>query len=121
MNVTAAAGASRAQGLAIATAALIIIAIAGSVALPLFHLPKWLAALAGFAALIPLALLFSYLRRAGVAALQAQRRADVQRVESDRNQQAIMRLLDDLLAGFVAQGRMKLPGSAYRPCYRLVP
>jgi hypothetical protein len=33
----------------------------------------------------------------------------------------IMRLLDDLLAAFVAQGRMKLPGSAYRPCYRLVP
>ncbi len=96
MNVTAAAGASRAQGLAIATAALIIIAIAGSVALPLFHLPRWLAALAGFAALIPLALLFSYLRRAGVAALQAQRRADVQRVESDRNQQAIMRLLDEM-------------------------
>ena len=32
----------------------------------------------------------------------------------------IMRLLDELLAGFVAQGRMKLPGSAYRPCYRLV-
>jgi twitching motility protein PilJ len=96
MNVTAAAGASRAQGLAIATAALIILAIAGSVALPLFHLPRWLAALAGFAALIPLALLFSYLRRAGVAALQAQRRADVQRVESDRNQQAIMRLLDEM-------------------------
>ena len=96
MSVTAVAGASRAQGLAIATAALIIIAIAGSVALPLFHLPKWLAALAGFAALIPLALLFSYLRRAGVAALQAQRRADVQRVESDRNQQAIMRLLDEM-------------------------
>ena len=96
MNVTAAAGASRAQGLAIATAALIIIAIAGSVALPVFHLPRWLAALAGFAALIPLALLFSYLRRAGVAALQAQRRADVQRVESDRNQQAIMRLLDEM-------------------------
>jgi hypothetical protein len=24
------------------------------------------------------------------------------------------------LTGFVAQGRMKLPGSAYRPCYRLV-
>jgi hypothetical protein len=33
---------------------------------------------------------------------------------------ALMRLLDELLAGFVAQGRMKLPGSAYRPCYRLV-
>jgi hypothetical protein len=33
---------------------------------------------------------------------------------------AVMRLLDDLLAAFVAQKRMKLPGSAYRPCYRLV-
>jgi predicted Rossmann-fold nucleotide-binding protein len=32
----------------------------------------------------------------------------------------IMRPLDELLTGFVAQGRMKLPGSAYRPCYRLV-
>jgi pyrimidine/purine-5'-nucleotide nucleosidase len=32
----------------------------------------------------------------------------------------IMRLLDELLAGFVAQKRMRLPGSAYRPVYRLV-
>jgi predicted Rossmann-fold nucleotide-binding protein len=32
----------------------------------------------------------------------------------------IMKLLDDLLASFVAQLRMKLPGSTYRPCYRLV-
>ena len=32
----------------------------------------------------------------------------------------IMRLLDELLTAFVAQGRMKLPGSVYRPCYRLV-
>jgi pyrimidine/purine-5'-nucleotide nucleosidase len=32
----------------------------------------------------------------------------------------VMKLLDELLAGFVAQKRMKLPGSAYRPCYRLV-
>jgi predicted Rossmann-fold nucleotide-binding protein len=32
----------------------------------------------------------------------------------------IMRLLDELLTAFIAQGRMKLPGSAYRPCYRLV-
>ena len=31
-----------------------------------------------------------------------------------------MRLLDELLTAFVAQGRMKLPGSRYRPCYRLV-
>ena len=32
----------------------------------------------------------------------------------------IMRLLDRLLAAFVHQQRMKLPGSRYRPCYRLV-
>ena len=33
---------------------------------------------------------------------------------------SIMRLLDDLLAAFVAQRRMKLPGTEYRPVYRLV-
>ncbi len=32
----------------------------------------------------------------------------------------LMRLLDELLAAFVEQGRMKLPGSLYRPVYRLV-
>jgi len=31
----------------------------------------------------------------------------------------IMRRLDRLLADFVAQDRMKLPGRGYRPCYRL--
>jgi len=32
----------------------------------------------------------------------------------------IMKMLDELLAAFVAQQRMKLPGSAYVPCYRIV-
>jgi predicted Rossmann-fold nucleotide-binding protein len=32
----------------------------------------------------------------------------------------LMRLLDELLQGFVAQGRMKLPGTTYKPCYRIV-
>jgi Predicted Rossmann fold nucleotide-binding protein len=32
----------------------------------------------------------------------------------------IMELLDELLQAFVAQLRMKLPGTVYRPCYRLV-
>ncbi|MFQ3787506.1 nucleotide 5'-monophosphate nucleosidase PpnN [Halomonas sp. A29] len=32
----------------------------------------------------------------------------------------LMRRLDDLLSSFVAQGRMKLPGREYEPCYRLV-
>lgn len=33
---------------------------------------------------------------------------------------AIMTQLDQLLAAFVAQQRMKLPGRSYQPCYRLV-
>ncbi|CAX56630.1 Uncharacterized protein ygdH [Erwinia pyrifoliae DSM 12163] len=32
----------------------------------------------------------------------------------------IMRRMDDLLQGFVAQHRMKLPGSAYVPCYEII-
>ncbi len=37
-----------------------------------------------------------------------------------RGDTAIMRLLDRLLSAFVQQQRMKLPGSRYKPCYRLV-
>ena len=33
---------------------------------------------------------------------------------------AIMAVLDDLLESFADQGRMKLPGSEYTPCYRIV-
>ena len=33
---------------------------------------------------------------------------------------SIMHLLDELLAAFIAQRRMRLPGSTYRPVYRLV-
>jgi predicted Rossmann-fold nucleotide-binding protein len=33
---------------------------------------------------------------------------------------SLMGLLDELLAAFVAQGRMKLPGATYHPCYRIV-
>jgi hypothetical protein len=32
----------------------------------------------------------------------------------------IMRPMDALLASFVEQNRMKLPGKAYTPCYRIV-
>jgi hypothetical protein len=32
----------------------------------------------------------------------------------------VMGLLDELLAAFVEQRRMRLPGSTYRPVYRLV-
>jgi predicted Rossmann-fold nucleotide-binding protein len=32
----------------------------------------------------------------------------------------LMGMLDELLRSFVAEGRMKLPGTTYRPCYRLI-
>jgi len=34
--------------------------------------------------------------------------------------QTIMQPLDKLLAAFVQQGRMKLPGGDYEPCYQLI-
>lgn len=37
-----------------------------------------------------------------------------------RGEQAIMDALDDLLAGFIQQQRMKLPGMAYTPCYEVI-
>ncbi len=50
----------------------------------------------------------------GVAAIE---RLGPYELAGDRQ---IMGLLDELLTSFVAQGRMKLPGSVYKPCYRLV-
>lgn len=38
------------------------------------------------------------------------------KIHGDRE---MMRRMDDLLQGFVAQHRMKLPGSAYIPCYEI--
>jgi len=96
MSGPAATSPTRAQTLAITIAALVVVAAIACAVLPLLHLPGWIAAVPALAALIPLALLFSFLRRAAEAALQAQRRADVQRMETDRNQQAIMRLLDEM-------------------------
>lgn len=37
-----------------------------------------------------------------------------------RGDAGIMRLMDSLLASFVAQGRMKLSGTHYSPCYRIL-
>jgi hypothetical protein len=37
-------------------------------------------------------------------------------IDGDRD---VMQALDALLASFVAQQRMKLPGSNYVPCYRI--
>ena len=65
--------------------------------LPVLHLPVMAdRPRSALMALMPIALLFSYLRRIGQIATQAQRVAEVQRLETDRNQQAIMRLLDEM-------------------------
>ena len=37
-----------------------------------------------------------------------------------RGEAALMQRMDTLLASFVAQQRMKLPGSGYVPCYRVI-
>ncbi len=51
----------------------------------------------------------------GIAAIEAQGPFEIS------GDPVLMKLLDELLRGFVAQGRMKLPGSgAYQPCYRIV-
>ncbi len=52
--------------------------------------------LLGLLALVPITMLFTHLRRAADSAAQAQRVAETQRVETERNQQAIMRLLDEM-------------------------
>jgi len=52
-------------------------------------------------------------KEVGIRAIEA---AGPYMLHGDR---AMMRRMDDLLQGFVAQHRMKLPGSAYIPCYEI--
>jgi twitching motility protein PilJ len=72
------------------------LAAAGVIALPALGSARWPAAVLALAVLIPLGWLFAYLRRAAALASQQQRAAEMQRLETDRNQQAIMRLLDEM-------------------------
>ena len=51
---------------------------------------------------------------AGIRAIEAHGPFEI------RGDERIMRELDQLLAGFVAQGRMRLEAKTYQPCYRLV-
>ncbi|HWW19444.1 MAG TPA: methyl-accepting chemotaxis protein [Steroidobacteraceae bacterium] len=96
MSADSSGSAGRPQLLIISAASLIVLAAIASVALPALHVPSVLASIIALLALIPIVLLLSYLRRIGQVASQAQRAAEVQRLESDRNQQAIMRLLDEM-------------------------
>jgi twitching motility protein PilJ len=75
---------------------LVLLAALGCVVVSVLRLPAAIVAPIALFALIPIAMLFSYLRRIGQIASQAQRVAEAQRLETDRNQQAIMRLLDEM-------------------------
>jgi twitching motility protein PilJ len=89
----------RPQRLVLVAGILVVLAAAGTIIVPQLHLSPGLIAvpaLLGLAALLPIAILFSHLRRAAELAAQAQRMAETQRLESERNQQAIMRLLDEM-------------------------
>ena len=96
MSAERSGSAGRPQLLIITAAGLIVLSAITCVVLPLLHVSAALAAPIALLALIPIVLLLSYLRRIGQIASQAQRVAEVQRMESDRNQQAIMRLLDEM-------------------------
>lgn len=50
----------------------------------------------------------------GIAAIEANGPFEL------RGDAGLMNLLDNLLRSFVAAGRMKLPGSTYQPCYRII-
>ena len=51
---------------------------------------------------------------AGVRAIEAHGPFEI------RGDNKVMRPLDELLRAFVSQGRMRLPGVEYTPCYRIV-
>src|SRR5277367_1638653 len=73
----------RPQRLVLVAAVLVVLAALGSIIVPLLHLPAALLAvpaLVGLAALLPIAQLFSHLRRAAELATQAQRLAETQRL-----------------------------------------
>jgi len=86
----------RPQLLLAVTAILIVGAVVGVIMAASMHWPVRLVALIGLVALLPILMLFAYLRRIDQIAAQAQRVAEAQRLETDRNQQAIMRLLDEM-------------------------
>jgi twitching motility protein PilJ len=95
-NADASSGTGRPQLLVLLAGVLIALAAMGCIVAPALRLSPVAVAPIALLALVPIALLFSYLRRIGQMATQAQRVAEVQRLETDRNQQAIMRLLDEM-------------------------
>ncbi|HTT03951.1 MAG TPA: methyl-accepting chemotaxis protein [Steroidobacteraceae bacterium] len=84
------------QKLAIAAIALTLAAAGAALALALARQSALWAALPALLALVPLWMLLTYLQHAQGVAESARKAAEMQRLDTDRNQQAIMRLLDEM-------------------------
>ncbi|HEY7929216.1 MAG TPA: methyl-accepting chemotaxis protein [Steroidobacteraceae bacterium] len=84
------------QRLAIAAIALTLLAAALALALALSRQSAFWAALPAVLALVPLWMLLTHLQHAEAMAASARKAAEMQRLDTDRNQQAIMRLLDEM-------------------------
>lgn len=57
---------------------------------------------------------------AGNVKLQGIREIEKHGLFELQGERALMQRMDELLSAFVEQGRMKLPGTRYAPCYRIV-
>jgi twitching motility protein PilJ len=88
--------AGRPRQLVLAAAALSIVAAVACVLAPRLTGSAWPAAIIALVALVPLLLLLKLLGRFNAAIEQQRQAAELQRTESERNQQAILKLLDEM-------------------------
>jgi twitching motility protein PilJ len=88
--------AGRPRRLVLAAAALSIVTAVACVLAPRLTGSAWPAAIIALVALVPLVLLLKLLGRFNAAIEQQRQAAELQRTESDRNQQAILKLLDEM-------------------------
>jgi twitching motility protein PilJ len=74
----------------------LLLSALGAVLLPGLHLPVWLAAVPAVLGVLPLSLLMQYLAERDTAAEQLRQTAEEQQTQSERDQAAILRLLDEM-------------------------
>ena len=88
--------AGRPRQLVLAAAGVSVVAAVACVLAPRLTGSAWPAAIIALVALVPLVLLLKLLGRFNAAIEQQRQAAELQRTESDRNQQAILKLLDEM-------------------------
>lgn len=74
----------------------LLLSALGAVLLPGLNLPVWLAAVPAVLGVLPLSLLMQYLAERDTAAEQLRQTAEEQQTQSERDQAAILRLLDEM-------------------------